>query len=126
MGGQRRDPEHRVGDVLRLQRIGAAIERVIGGLVAASLLVGAILVVQPLGQTYDTAVGERRAISLEDGSTIELNTNSRVRVRLARGERRLWLEKGQAMFAVAPDKARPFLVTAGDTTVRALGTVSGT
>lgn len=92
------------------------------GLVAASLLVAAILVVQPLGQTYDTAVGERRAISLEDGSTIELNTNSRVRVRLTRGERRLWLEKGQAMFAVAPDKARPFLVTAGDTTVRALGT----
>lgn len=92
------------------------------GLVAAGVLAGAFLVLQPLGRTYDTAVGERRAISLEDGSTIELNTNSRVRVRLTEGERRLWLEKGQAMFAVAHDARRPFIVTAGDTAVRAVGT----
>jgi len=95
---------------------------VLGGLVTAGVLAGAFLILQPLGRTYDTAVGERRAISLEDGSTIELNTDSRVRVRLTRGERRLWLEKGQAMFAVAHDQGRPFIVTAGKTAVRALGT----
>jgi transmembrane sensor len=92
------------------------------GLVTASALVGAFVILQPLGRTYDTAVGERRAISLEDGSTIELNTDSRVRVRLTKGERRLWLEKGQAMFAVAHNQGRPFIVTAGKTAVRALGT----
>lgn len=92
------------------------------GLATAGVLVGGFLILKPLGQTFDTAVGERRAISLEDGSTIELNTDSRVRVRLSRGERRLWLEKGQAMFAVAHDRTRPFIVTAGDTAVRALGT----
>ncbi len=92
------------------------------GLLAAGLAAGALLWIQPFGQTYDTSVGERRAISLEDGSTVELNTDSRVRVRLGKTERRLELLKGQAMFAVAHDTGRPFIVTAGDTAVRAVGT----
>jgi transmembrane sensor len=92
------------------------------GLLAAGLAAGALLWIQPFGQTYDTSVGERRAISLEDGSTVELNTDSRVRVRLGKTERRLELLKGQAMFAVAHDASRPFIVTAGDTAVRAVGT----
>ncbi|OJU08037.1 MAG: hypothetical protein BGN86_10015 [Caulobacterales bacterium 68-7] len=77
----------------------------------------------PLGeQTYRTQVGEHRSIALSDGSRIELNTDTQVRVRLAKQDRRLSLDRGQALFAVAHDAARPFIVTADGTSVRALGT----
>lgn len=93
-----------------------------GMLLTAAAVVTAVAMRPWDGQSYGTAVGERRAIALQDGSTVELNTDSRVRVRLSKSERRLTLERGQAMFSVAHDPARPFLVTAGDATVRALGT----
>lgn len=93
-----------------------------GAVLAAAAVVGAVLLNPPGQQTYRTDVGERRAISLEDGSSIELNTNSQVRVRLSKTRRSLILDKGQAMFAVAHDAGRPFIVTAGDTSVRAIGT----
>lgn len=89
---------------------------------AAAALVSVVVVTQPFGQTYRTGVGERRAVALADGSTIELNTDSVVRVRLSRARRAISLDKGQALFAVAHDTARPFVVTAGDTAVRAVGT----
>jgi transmembrane sensor len=93
------------------------------GAVAVAAVVVAVLITWPFGQqTYRTAVGERRAISLADGSRIELNTDSQVRVRLSATQRKLTLDHGQALFAVAHDAARPFIVTAGDTSVRALGT----
>lgn len=101
----------------------ALLAGVLAGLLLTAAAVVSAVVVRPWdGQRYDTAVGERRAIALQDGSTVELNTDSRVRVRLSKGERRLTLERGQAMFSVAHVPGRPFLVTAGDTTVRALGT----
>ena len=88
-----------------------------------SLGVGARLLFWPLGeQTYRTQVGEHRSIALSDGSRIELNTDTQVRVRLAKQDRRLSLDRGQALFAVAHDAARPFIVTADGTSVRALGT----
>ncbi|KQY28322.1 iron dicitrate transport regulator FecR [Caulobacter sp. Root487D2Y] len=89
---------------------------------AAACLAGYVVIGQPFGQTYRTAVGERRVVSLADGSSIELNTDSAVRVRLTRERRAITLDKGQALFAVAHDAARPFVVTAGDTAVRAVGT----
>lgn len=92
------------------------------GVALAAAVVGGVLLVHPGQQTYSTEVGERRAITLDDGSTVELNTNSRVRVRLSKARRDLTLDRGQAMFAVAHDADRPFIVTAGDTAVRAIGT----
>lgn len=74
------------------------------------------------GQVYATPVGERRAITLADGSRIELNTDSQVRVRLSKTARTLTLVRGQAMFVVSHDASRPFIVAAGDTRVRAIGT----
>lgn len=94
----------------------------LGAVLAAAAMVGAVLLNLAGQQTYRTQIGERRAISLEDGSSIELNTNSQVRVRLSKNQRSLILDKGQAMFAVAHDAGRPFIVTAGDTSVRAVGT----
>lgn len=72
--------------------------------------------------TVATAVGLRQQVKLADGSVILLNTNSIVAYDLRRNERDLYLRKGEAHFQVAHDRARPFLVHAGDTIVRAVGT----
>lgn len=72
-------------------------------------------------QRYETRVGGFSHIVLEDGSVIDLNTNSEVRVRL--GERReVKLLRGEGRFQVAHDRHRPFTVAAADTAVRAVGT----
>lgn len=93
------------------------------GLVAATLA-GAVvlLVVQLQPQAYETDVGAQQIVRLGDGSVLRLNTASRVEVRFGRQERRLVLQRGEAFFEVAHDAERPFVVVAGDTQVRALGT----
>ena len=72
--------------------------------------------------TYVTDIGEQRTIRLDDGSTIELNARSRLSVNFSQGLRAVELKDGQALFQVAKDRSRPFVVTAGDTQVRAVGT----
>lgn len=73
-------------------------------------------------QRYETRVGGFSRIVLEDGSVIDLNTNSDVRVRLRGDRREVRLLKGEGRFQVAHDKQRPFTVAAADTAVRAVGT----
>jgi transmembrane sensor len=72
--------------------------------------------------TYVTEIGEQRSITLEDGSVVELNARSRVRVRFTQKERSVDLLEGQALFIVAKNPARPFVVTTDQTRVRAVGT----
>lgn len=74
------------------------------------------------GPVYETAVGEQRLVRLDDGSQVRLDTDTRLKVRYARGERRIVLDQGQALFVVVKDAERPFRVAAGPTTVTALGT----
>lgn len=71
---------------------------------------------------YATHTGEFQRISLGDGSTIELNTDSEVRVRYTSSERHVDLTRGEALFHVAKNPTRPFDVDAGNTTVLAVGT----
>jgi transmembrane sensor len=71
---------------------------------------------------HRTEVGERLAVALGDGSRMTLNTDSRAVVRYRDGQRGVTLTRGQALFEVARDKSRPFVVTAGDRKVTALGT----
>ena len=71
---------------------------------------------------YQTEIGEQRAVRLADGSTLTLDTNSRAIVRMRGDERRVELARGQAMFAVARDAKRPFVVSVDKVEVRALGT----
>ena len=73
-------------------------------------------------RSYSTGIGEQRTIQLLDGSTVELNARSRVKVRLTDRRRDVALIEGQALFHVAKDKQRPFVVRAGDAQVRAVGT----
>ncbi|WP_313453320.1 FecR domain-containing protein [Brevundimonas sp.] len=70
-----------------------------------------------------TEVGEERLVQLSDGSTVRLDTGSAVRLRMSGVERRVELQRGQALFRVAPDRTRPFIVEASGTRVTALGTV---
>jgi transmembrane sensor len=72
--------------------------------------------------TYSTALGEQRSIVLNDGSTIELNSRSRVRVRFSDAERDVDLLEGQALFRVAKNPQRPFSVHSASIRVRAVGT----
>ena len=73
-------------------------------------------------QTYVTAIGGEQHIALRDGSTVELNTNSAIRVRMSTGQRDIVLVYGEALFHVMHDAKRPFLVTASGTLVQAVGT----
>jgi transmembrane sensor len=71
---------------------------------------------------YTTDVGEQRLITLDDGTTVELNVRTRLRVQLEPHVRNVALLEGQALFHVAKDTARPFIVQSGGTSVRAVGT----
>lgn len=95
---------------------------VLGAALAATLIggVSATLVLRP--PTYSTGVGETFSARLDDGSRVTLNTDTLVRVRYRKGERRIELVRGQALFEVAHNAARPFIVAAGDTETKALGT----
>jgi transmembrane sensor len=86
-----------------------------------SLAIGAWAYLELRWQLYETPVGGFSRVVLDDGSVIDLNTNSAVRVRLGR-VREVQLERGEGRFEVAPDSTRPFVVTAAGANVRALGT----
>jgi transmembrane sensor len=72
--------------------------------------------------TYRTGLGETRVISLEDGTVLTLNTNSRVAVNYSPERRDIRLVQGEVLFDVAKNKKRPFIVEAEGTQVRAVGT----
>lgn len=110
------------------RRGGFGRRAIAAGLAAAVLGVGALGVYglnapRPLAnQTFRTGVGQQATVTLPDGSAVTLNTDTVVHTR-ADGERRLvYLDKGQAFFKVAHDRAHPFVVTAAGRTVTALGT----
>lgn len=71
---------------------------------------------------YATDTGEQRSLQLADGSTVELNARSKIRIRYSERQRIVDLLEGQALFHVAKDSARPFIVRSAGTQVRAVGT----
>lgn len=73
-------------------------------------------------QVYTTTVGGYQRLTLSDGSIVELNDRSEVRVRYTADERRVQLVSGQAHFAVAGNPTRPFVVETPGVGVRAVGT----
>jgi len=73
-------------------------------------------------ESYSTNIGETREIVLSDGSLVTLNTNSKLQVHYNKTQRHVRLLQGEALFDVAKNKKRPFIVVAGDTQVRAVGT----
>ncbi len=73
-------------------------------------------------QTFATVVGESKTVGLQDGSSVTLNTNSRLYVDFSTSMRRAILDSGEAYFEVTKDPTRPFVVTAGLKSVTVLGT----
>lgn len=91
------------------------------------LLVGMVwLQIADTGQTpnglYATAIGQQKNLVLNDGSELQLNTNSQVEIYYSNSHRDIVLLQGEAHFVVAKNKDRPFRVTAGQGVVQALGT----
>ena len=117
--GTRGPPETRPakGKISPLGRIGLYY-----GLAASVLLTFACIWLYGQRNTYTTGVGEQRSIVLDDSSTVELNSRSRVRVRFSDAERDIDLIEGQALFHVAKNPRRPFVVSADGTHIRAVGT----
>lgn len=90
--------------------------------VLAGLLVMVGLQFLDDGKSYSTGVGEERLVRLSDGSKVRLDTDTSLSVHITRGQRRVELARGRALFDVERDVARPFVVTAGQTKILALGT----
>jgi transmembrane sensor len=83
-----------------------------GGAIAAGIGAAGVILPGWLQQTrrFSTAMGEVRAAPLGDGSVVWLNTDTDVKVDYGRSRRRAWLLAGEAIFEVAGDPARPFVV----------------
>lgn len=73
-------------------------------------------------EVYETAKGKTETITLTDGSTIHLNTDSVIQVRFSSDKREVKLLRGEGLFEVAKDADRPFRVYAGGELVEAIGT----
>ena len=74
------------------------------------------------GIEYATAIGEHRAIRLDDGTLVELAPDSRIRVNFSAGQRQVNLRVGEAQFDVVHDASRPFRVYAGANMIQDVGT----
>lgn len=86
------------------------------------LAVGALFAWMRQPDVYTTRAGERRVVTLTDGSQVALDSRSEVRVQYSAHARELTLTRGQARFDVAHDIERPFTVTADGHKVIATGT----
>jgi transmembrane sensor len=94
-----------------------------GGAIAASI--AAAIVLRPTAApviTYVAPPGQLREITLADGTHIQLNAASKITVSLGLDARRVTMADAEAVFDVAHDSKRPFLITAGDQQVKVVGT----
>lgn len=96
-----------------------ALAASVAGIAVISIVAWVALTRDPV---YATGIAEQRSFNLEDGSKLELNARTRVRVRFTDHERRIDLLEGQALFRVFKDPSRPFVVRGGDAQVTAVGT----
>lgn len=95
---------------------------------AAAALVAAVAIpaflppTGPEAREFATQVAQSRLITLPDGTQVTLGPRSSLKVKFVDGERRVALTVGEAFFEVVHDAGRPFLVEAGGSQVRVLGT----
>jgi transmembrane sensor len=97
------------------------------GIAAAAAVITILALLLPglRDQVIETQRAERREVVLVDGSVVQIDPQSTLRVVFRRDVRRVFLERGRALFHVAKDQQRPFLVQADATAVRAVGTAFG-
>ncbi len=75
-----------------------------------------------LEPTIQTQASEWRSLALDDGSFVSVGPRTELRDRFSERQRLLSLSRGEALFQVAKDPSRPFIVDAGLAVVRATGT----
>lgn len=95
-----------------------------GGMAAAAALAVAVLpnILLAPAAAYATATGKRQTVNLADGSTIDMNAQTRLTVTLSHDRRRVVMDQGEAIFDVAADAARPFEIEASGKVVHVVGT----
>jgi transmembrane sensor len=99
------------------------LSRIAASIAAIGLIAGTVIAYQHFRTPiYATTFGEQRSITLADGSVIDINSHSKIRVRYTTHGRDVDLIEGQALFHVAKDPTRPFIVGTAATQVRAVGT----
>lgn len=108
--------QHR--DWRKIGQRSAALLVLAAGLAAA----GFMLTPRSSEQRYETPVGGRTILSLADGSKIELNTDTAIRIANTSTRRMVMLDKGEAFFDVKHDANRPFVVLAANHRITDIGT----
>jgi transmembrane sensor len=96
---------------------------VLAASVVIVILFGILAVRYPGPQQFSSGNGQRRNVSLADGSSVNLDGSSEVLVRYSGAQRSLQLLRGRAKFQVAKDSNRPFRVRAADREIVATGTM---
>jgi transmembrane sensor len=111
------------GQQLRPEKSSRPWFRIAASIAAVALVAGTAIWYQNFRMPiYATTFGEQRSITLNDGSVIDINSHSTIRVRYSAQERDVDLLEGEALFHVAKNPTRPFLVSSATTQVRAVGT----
>ncbi|AIT82320.1 FecR family protein [Novosphingobium pentaromativorans] len=110
--------------------------RLVAATLALALMVAAVSYLAPFGRdpmtgedpriaagmTLKTHTGERLVAQLPDGTRVEMGGGSEAQVRFSDSERRFALTRGDALFDVAHDPARPFLIATDRASIRVVGT----
>jgi len=119
------EPPKPITNVLRRD----AAARIAAVFVLLAVGIGALIYALPKAERsssaafeYQTQVGGHKVVALADGSTVELNTDTRVRAKVTASARTVWLEQGEAFFDVVHDTNHPFTVVAGPRRITVLGT----
>lgn len=87
------------------------------------IAVGIVHTLVPTARTYQTAPGVQKTVVLADHTRVTLNTDTRLLVEYRGSERRVVLERGEALFHVKENAQRPFVVKTGTAQIVDLGTV---
>lgn len=103
-----------------LLRIAAAAVIILGGTLLWQSIRGSRA--DAVGQTFATSVGERRQVTLMDGTKVLLGPTSRLVVASGTGGERMVALDGVAYFSVVHDPAHPFTVKAGEISIQDVGT----
>jgi len=125
LAGANHRASSKVGSNLHFGERRSARARAAFGLAAAlvlTALLGFFASTQHWLADYRTAVGERRVVTLADGSRITLDASTAINVDYSAHGRDIYLLRGQALFSVTPDARRPFVVHDRETKAAALGT----
>lgn len=122
-GRRSSDRPRRASWVAKANRAGPVVQAMAALSACAALLIGGHSVsTQVWGSPLSTPVGGRTVEPLADGSRVEINTDTRIRVSVNGLRRKVWIDQGEAYFDIAPDTSRPFIIQAGERQIVVVGT----